>query len=177
MLADMAKYMRNDYSSLPAGYSAANFPHANMPNMFWWDWNANSGDTGGLVQNDWLTVKLSRVPSAKLPVCWAPLIFACFSASYMSTASLSHQTDGARGWARGSNDIKPQTAMDLNSGWLSCSAAFSCQGACKCDGMPLSDCLCWVMQIIWSKISWLTGAINLTPWYLTYTTTVRESQS
>ena len=56
MLADMAKYMRNDYSSLPSGYSAANFPHANMPNMFWWDWNANSGDTGGLVQNDWLTV-------------------------------------------------------------------------------------------------------------------------
>ena len=60
MLADMAKYMRNDYSSLPAGYSAANFPHANMPNMFWWDWNANSGDTGGLVQNDWLTVTPSR---------------------------------------------------------------------------------------------------------------------
>ncbi|CAL5222764.1 g5176 [Coccomyxa viridis] len=78
MLSDMAKYMRNDYSSLPAGYNAASFPHANMPSLFWWDWNANSGDTGGLVQNDWLT-------------------------------------------------------------------------------------------IIWSKISWLTGAINLTPWYLTYT--------
>lgn len=25
------------------------------------------------------------------------------------------------------------------------------------------------LQIIWSKINWLTGAINLTPWYLTYT--------
>ena len=23
-------------------------------------------------------------------------------------------------------------------------------------------------QIIWSKINWLIGAINLTPWYLTY---------
>lgn len=56
MLSDMAKYMRNDYSSLPAGYNAASFPHANMPSLFWWDWNANSGDTGGLVQNDWLTV-------------------------------------------------------------------------------------------------------------------------
>ena len=24
------------------------------------------------------------------------------------------------------------------------------------------------MQIVWSKVNWLTGAINLTPWYLTY---------
>lgn len=24
------------------------------------------------------------------------------------------------------------------------------------------------LQIIWSKINWLIGAINLTPWYLTY---------
>ncbi|BDA41281.1 probable endoglucanase E1 [Coccomyxa sp. Obi] len=77
MLADMARYMRNDYSSLGSGYSAANFPHANLPNLYWWDWNANSGDTGGIVQNDWLT-------------------------------------------------------------------------------------------IIWSKVNWLIGAINLTPWYLTY---------
>ncbi len=57
MLADMARYMHNDYSSLPSGYSAANFPHANMPNLFWWDWNANSGDTGGLVDNTWVTVR------------------------------------------------------------------------------------------------------------------------
>ncbi len=57
MLADMARYMRNDYSSLGGGYSAVNFPHANMQSMYWWDWNANSGDTGGLVQDDWLTVR------------------------------------------------------------------------------------------------------------------------
>ncbi len=56
MLADMARYMHNDYSSLGGGYSAANFPHANLPHMYWWDWNANSGDTGGIVENDWLTV-------------------------------------------------------------------------------------------------------------------------
>ena len=72
MLADMAKYMRNDYSSLPAGYSAANFPHANMPNMFWWDWNANSGDTGGLVQNDWLTVNAHYAVSAQSCLCAGP---------------------------------------------------------------------------------------------------------
>lgn len=56
MLADMARYMHNDYSSVP-GYTAAYFPHANLPNLFWWDWNANSGDTGGIVQDDWLTVR------------------------------------------------------------------------------------------------------------------------
>ena len=68
MLTDMARYMHNDYSSLPAGYSAANFPHANLPNMFWWDWNANSGDTGGLVQNDWVTVRSSCSHSTSPPV-------------------------------------------------------------------------------------------------------------
>ena len=65
MLADMARYMHNDYSSLPAGYGPASFPHANMPNLFWWDWNPNSGDTGGIVENDWLTV--SAVPFSALP--------------------------------------------------------------------------------------------------------------
>lgn len=29
----------------------------------------------------------------------------------------------------------------------------------------------WHMQILWYKISWLTGAINLTPWYVTYNST------
>lgn len=63
MLADMARYMRNDYSSLGGGYNAASFPHANIPSLYWWDWNANSGDTGGIVQDDWLTV----CPRAQLP--------------------------------------------------------------------------------------------------------------
>ena len=61
MLADMARYMHNDYTSLGGSYSAANFPHANMPHMYWWDWNANSGDTGGIVQDDWLTVRTPRL--------------------------------------------------------------------------------------------------------------------
>ena len=25
-----------------------------------WDWNPNSGDTGGVVANDWLTVKFEK---------------------------------------------------------------------------------------------------------------------
>ena len=67
MLTDMARYMHNDYSSLPAGYSAASFPHGNLPSLFWWDWNANSGDTGGLVDNSWLTV--SAFPSHDMKRC------------------------------------------------------------------------------------------------------------
>lgn len=50
-LSDMAKYMRND----PA---AAVYPHATLSHLMWWSWNPNSGDTGGLVQDDWLTVIL-----------------------------------------------------------------------------------------------------------------------
>lgn len=56
MLADMARYMHNDYSSLGGGYTANDFPHANLPSLYWWDWNANSGDTGGIVMDDWKTV-------------------------------------------------------------------------------------------------------------------------
>lgn len=63
MLTDMARYMHNDYSSLPAGFSAASFPHANLPHLFWWDWNANSGDTGGIVDSDWLTVSAAPPPA------------------------------------------------------------------------------------------------------------------
>jgi hypothetical protein len=46
MLADMSNYMNNDYSTLGAGYGPAQFPHANLQHLFWWCWNANSGDTG-----------------------------------------------------------------------------------------------------------------------------------
>jgi hypothetical protein len=49
-LADMAKYMQGDVA-------AATYPHAPLVNLIWWDWNPNSGDTGGIVQDDWLTVR------------------------------------------------------------------------------------------------------------------------
>lgn len=51
-LSDMAKYMKND----PA---VAAFPHATLNHLMWWSWNPNSGDTGGIVQDDWLTVRCS----------------------------------------------------------------------------------------------------------------------
>jgi hypothetical protein len=72
MLADMARYMQNDYSTV-APYTAASFPHSNMPSLFWWDWNANSGDTGGIVENDWVTVRaLSLAQARSGPVMYSP---------------------------------------------------------------------------------------------------------
>lgn len=56
MLADMARYMQNVYTTV-APLTATDFPHSNLAHLYWWDWNANSGDTGGLVQNDWVTVR------------------------------------------------------------------------------------------------------------------------
>ena len=61
MLADMARYMQNVYTSV-APLTAADFPHANLPSLYWWSWNANSGDTGGLVEDDWVTVRACTVP-------------------------------------------------------------------------------------------------------------------
>lgn len=44
MLADMALYLRNQGA-------AADGRHNPIPHMFWWAWNENSGDTGGLVSS------------------------------------------------------------------------------------------------------------------------------
>ncbi len=49
-LSDMASYMKNEGA-------ASNFPHANLLHLLWWSFNPNSGDTGGIVQDDWLTVR------------------------------------------------------------------------------------------------------------------------
>ena len=56
MLADMGTYLAN------AG-AVADGRHNQIPHAFWWAWNANSGDTGGVVQDDWITVRgLIRLP-------------------------------------------------------------------------------------------------------------------
>ncbi|BDA45058.1 hypothetical protein COCOBI_06-5380 [Coccomyxa sp. Obi] len=61
MLTDMARYLHNDYSSLPPGFDYQKFPHKTLPNLAWWAWNANSGDTGGIVESDWITVLWKKV--------------------------------------------------------------------------------------------------------------------
>ena len=35
--------------------------HNPTPNMIWWSWNANSGDTGGIVADNWKDVQWHKV--------------------------------------------------------------------------------------------------------------------
>ena len=37
--------------------------HNAIPHVFWWAWNANSGDTKGLVDVDWITVRPAQQPA------------------------------------------------------------------------------------------------------------------
>lgn len=50
MMSDMAKYLNNQGD-------ANDGRHNPIPHLFWWAWNANSIDTGGLVSSpNWDTV-------------------------------------------------------------------------------------------------------------------------
>lgn len=62
--------MRNDFSSMP-GTTPATYPHTTLTGLYWWDWNANSGDTGGIVENDWVTVRPSQCASPLRSPCSA----------------------------------------------------------------------------------------------------------
>lgn len=64
----MAKYMKND----PA---AAVYPHATLSHLIWWAWNPNSGDTGGLVQDDWLTVSQGLISTQHVANLLAHMTF------------------------------------------------------------------------------------------------------
>lgn len=57
-LSDMAKYLKNDPATVA-------FPHAPIQNLFWWAWNPNAGDTGGLLDSDWLTVRTAITKHAQ----------------------------------------------------------------------------------------------------------------
>lgn len=35
--------------------------HNAIGSVFWWAWNANSGDTGGIVEADWLTINWGKI--------------------------------------------------------------------------------------------------------------------
>jgi hypothetical protein len=49
-MRDMAAYMRVDDT-------ANDGMHGPIRHMVWWDWNPNSGDTGGLVNDGWTVVR------------------------------------------------------------------------------------------------------------------------
>eukprot|EP00891_Asterochloris_glomerata_P005014 jgi/Astpho2/5014/Aster-05948 len=52
----------SDFSSYLNNAGAANDGlHNAIPNVFWWAWNANSGDTGGLVDTDWTSILWNKI--------------------------------------------------------------------------------------------------------------------
>ncbi|BDA41274.1 probable endoglucanase E1 [Coccomyxa sp. Obi] len=53
-MRDMAAYMQVDNE-------ANDGMHAPIPHMVWWDWNPNSGDTGGLVNDGWSAVIWNKI--------------------------------------------------------------------------------------------------------------------
>jgi Cellulase (glycosyl hydrolase family 5) len=53
-LKDFALYLNNNGA-------AATGKHQAIPHWFYWDWNPNSGDTGGLVLDDWVTIIWEKI--------------------------------------------------------------------------------------------------------------------
>jgi hypothetical protein len=41
--------------------SSFHFLNQKIPHVFYWSWNLNSGDTGGILQNDWNTVWQDKI--------------------------------------------------------------------------------------------------------------------
>lgn len=65
MLHDMAKYLANEGD-------ADDGRHNPIPHLFWWAWNSNSADTGGLVSSpNWDQVILDRRKSLLCAMCTA----------------------------------------------------------------------------------------------------------
>jgi hypothetical protein len=56
-MADFAAWMANEEGSAAADDDA----HARVDSWGWWAWNANSGDTGGLVTPNWHTLQWAKL--------------------------------------------------------------------------------------------------------------------
>eukprot|EP00890_Picochlorum_soloecismus_P002423 jgi/Picsp_1/3181/NSC_06021-R1_cellulase len=54
MMNDFAEYLNNEGKANDGQHDA-------IPNWFYWSWNANSGDTGGLVTDNWVTVEWNKI--------------------------------------------------------------------------------------------------------------------
>jgi aryl-phospho-beta-D-glucosidase BglC (GH1 family) len=57
-MADLAKYLKNEGSARDGKHSA-------IDNWFYWSWNANSGDTGGLVDDGWKNIQWKKIDYLK----------------------------------------------------------------------------------------------------------------
>ena len=59
--ANDVAFMTDFATYLNAEGAAADKVHKKIVSWFYWDWNANSGDTGGLVADDWWTTQWTKV--------------------------------------------------------------------------------------------------------------------
>lgn len=53
-MQDIAKYLNNSQDALDG-------KHRSIPNWFYWSWNPNSSDTGGLVADNWQDVEWKKI--------------------------------------------------------------------------------------------------------------------
>ncbi|KAL0031693.1 hypothetical protein WJX79_001570 [Trebouxia sp. C0005] len=53
-MADFALYLNNQGAGNDGQHNA-------ISSWFWWAWNANSGDTGGIVEADWTTINWTKI--------------------------------------------------------------------------------------------------------------------
>src|SRR5262249_22807826 len=66
-LDKMVEYLKGDLNGDGVSDLA---PGQQGPSWTWWSWTPNSGDTGGILQDDWLTVqqaKVDQLPPVELP--------------------------------------------------------------------------------------------------------------
>lgn len=77
-LRDVAAYLMNT-AAIPTEYRSKNRNSV----WFWWSWNANSGDTGGVVTDNWYTIKWFKVRYLEqLGLCpWYRAAGSCVSAT------------------------------------------------------------------------------------------------
>ncbi|DBB06710.1 TPA: hypothetical protein ACH3X1_012211 [Trebouxia sp. C0004] len=144
-MADFALYLNNQ----GAGNDGQHNP---ISSWFWWAWNANSGDTGGIVEADWTTINWTKI-------------------NYMISLGLNP-------WYRGQSadatlavpagacfDTPPnnQYTCAQQAGWGKCSEAFMsgfcdqtcgrCTAAAACTDTPPNSQYTCAQQAGWSKCS------------------------
>ncbi|MBA2727273.1 MAG: cellulase family glycosylhydrolase [Parachlamydiaceae bacterium] len=99
-LEDIAKYLNNSGAG-------ADGKHRAIKNWFYWSWNANSGDTGGIVEDNWLNIiwkKIDYLATIGLKPWYTQ------AATPVKTGTICMSVSPATGLAKG--DLKPITIND-----------------------------------------------------------------
>ena len=128
-----------------AGLALSPGTHAPAAALFWWAWNANSGDTGGLVGEDWMSVEWAKIDWLKRAAGLAP----------WADGVVGGGGGGGGGTGEGGEPVAPAPALppsppplptppsDLTAAlaWLAEAAASAAPGAPPLPGRPLLQAL------------------------------------